>query len=112
MAKSHHLWKKHVGGEGSGEGGSVATEASSATGSPEMFSENTDNIEHRHRTSWFKSIDVDGSGSLSLEEIAAEYRKFDPDASEDEIDDMFREADADGSGELSLDEVSMYSISP
>lgn len=70
--------------------------------------ENEESAEN-NRVSWFKSIDADGSGELSFEELAAEYRTIDPSASMGEIEEMFRGADADGSGELDMDEVS-YSI--
>ena len=54
----------------------------------------------------FNSIDVDGNGSLDLEEFTEAYKKINPDVSMVQLEAMFEEADIDGNGTLDLDEVS------
>lgn len=51
-------------------------------------------------------MDTNKDEKLSLDEFAAEYRKIDPNSSDDEIEAMFAEADKDGNGALDLGEVS------
>lgn len=56
---------------------------------------------------FFKNHDLDGSGSLSLDEFTQAYQKIDPDASKADVEAMFKEADVDGNGALDVDEVSL-----
>ena len=58
----------------------------------------------------FNKIDVDGSGSLSMTEVASAIKLVDPSATDMQIGNWIAMADADGNGEVSLKEFVMMMI--
>ena len=58
----------------------------------------------RQGSTSFESVDTDGSGAISLEEVAAWVRSNDIDLDGRDLEDVFREIDKDSSGAIEASE--------
>jgi len=100
LAKSHHLWKKHL----SKDQTDVAAPAAENVVAAVETETSTENAVHGNHAKFFTNHDLDGSGTLNLGEFIQAYQKTHPNASTADFEAMFKEADTDGSGDLDLDE--------
>lgn len=60
----------------------------------------------------FRSLDADGDGTLTLEEMATLLRRGDPDFTDEEIEALFNGADKNGNGVVEFDEFVDFIHSP